>query len=38
MHETSASAAAAQAVQVVAAVIIGADGRFLLAQRPPGKV
>jgi len=34
MHERSSSAA----VQVVAAVIVRADGRFLLAQRPAGKV
>jgi 8-oxo-dGTP diphosphatase len=32
------SAATARPVEVVAAVIVQPDGRFLLAQRPPGKV
>jgi 8-oxo-dGTP diphosphatase len=34
----SSTESADRVVQVVAAVIVRADGRFLLAQRPPGKV
>ncbi len=37
-HESATGPAPASVVHVVAAVIVRADGRFLLAQRPAGKV
>ena len=38
MQPPAAGSAPARVVEVVAAVILRADGRFLLAQRPPDKV